>query len=95
MTPTPERALWLAEMLGDLRLAVFSDSVGNSPDLFVAAELIGMLRAYADIAPKYQAVLDAEPVASVEGGQLDIDGAWCGVVSGIIADCQLIIKPTP
>ena len=47
---TPERALELADLVN-----------GWPEDPYELDELIAILRHYAEIAPKYQAVLDAEP----------------------------------
>ena len=89
-TPTPERALELAAIL---ELGSRFKAMQRS------GEIAAILRHYAEIAPKYQAVLDAEPVA------YRFDGGWAELVrtnsfdyhegQGLIVGGQpLIIKPT-
>jgi len=60
MNITPERAIDLAEEIDSALKA--GEFIGEG--LAEAADCLAILRHYAEIAPKWQAVLDAEPVAA-------------------------------
>lgn len=67
MNITPERALEFAKLL-EANEVVFNDGQYDYylTDLFPEAfDVAAILRHYAEIAPKWQAVLNAEPVARV------------------------------
>lgn len=86
MTPTPERALELADKLEPPELCLQGVSVVSSAEM---QELVGIARRYAEIATHWKAVLDAEPVAEISAdGRLMLSDAWT------YGD-KLIIKPTP
>ena len=71
MTPTPERALELAELCENEAESGFdaAERAAGTPELAdaymhgvrISREKAAILRHYAEILPKWQAVLDAEP----------------------------------
>jgi hypothetical protein len=88
MNITPTRALELAE-----RSLNFFDNLGMSEKLEISA----CLKSYAEIAPRWQAALDAEPVVYVK---LNEDGAVIAGIKVRMAGYQddfqpAIIKPAP
>jgi hypothetical protein len=88
MNITPTRALELANIVEE-----WADAQTDGLEFEVSA----FLRAYAEIAPRWQAVLDAEPVVYVK---LNEDGAVIAGVKVRVAGYQddfqpAIIKPTP
>lgn len=89
MNTTPERALELAEyMIDDMNGDVL-------PGGLVATEVAAVCRAYAELAKKWQAVLDAEPIDDAfwngRGTSLG-DASWH--VKNRPECAHLIIKPT-
>lgn len=90
MNPTPERALELANILTGPMVAERSEE----------DEAAAILCAYADLYRKWQAVLDAEPVAEVCVNYSDDDRYKHAIdynstkVDSIAIGAQLIIKPT-
>lgn len=104
MNITPERALELANKIsaGECRLSVQGSFVlSNLMDC--DRDIVAVLRAYADIAPKWQAVLDAPAVAYVAAVPVcDVFGVknsftlnWGKEVGDVSDGAQLIIKPAP
>lgn len=99
MTPTPERALAFAKALKDSadesrprtwaereqRIVLLADH---------AEEIARMLTHYAEILPKWQAVLDAEPVATVSYHRFRLL-EWLVSNDSVASGTQLIIKPAP
>jgi hypothetical protein len=87
MTPTPERALELADLLEVCQPNVL---INGAP----VDEIRAYLRHYADIAPRWQAVLDAEPVAWLVHAEYPYP-LPDGPIEGGLPRSPLIIKPTP
>lgn len=100
MTPAPERALELADYL-EHKLDNDQDALVKFAAMStkeVKAEIAAILRRYAEIAPKWQAVLDAKPVAIIHDGTYTHEGEWASQVvritmNPLAAYEELIIKP--
>lgn len=87
MTPkvSPERALELAN-----KVAGGGGKITQEDD----ASIIAILRAYADLAQKWQAVLDAEPVAESYAHHSAGEIGYCKFFTSVDRGELLIIKPT-
>lgn len=89
---TPERALELANLIGRLTGPCFAEL---SPG--TAKEAAAVLRHYAELSQKWQAVLDAEPL----GILVNVPGSYLvtwdeqAMLKSYQGTCRLIIKPAP
>lgn len=104
MNVTPERSLELADEYDrqaerHILIATdpFADAGWQQEQAGECLEKAAILRHYAEIAPKWQAVLDAEPVALIEWSKSNVHGGVeivAALLQPAIAGAQLIIKPT-
>lgn len=102
MTPTPERALELADEYdrqADRHILIaadpFADAEWQQEQADECLEKATILRHYAEILPKWQAVLDAEPVGSVVKFLETRAFAEHDKFQQLPPGTQLIIKPAP
>lgn len=101
---TVERALELADACAEnaSKIRAFSSKYGYGDDDEIKDGIKfwldneSALRHYAEILPKYQAIMAAEPFAAIDDdGDITIDGSWCGNIRAIAVNVKLIIKPEP